>query len=32
MMFSDKAKRVMCIILAGIMILSVGSVVLSVIF
>ncbi len=31
-MFSEKMKRVMCIILAGIMILSVGSVVLSVIF
>ena len=31
-MFSDKMKRVMCIILAGLMLLSVGSVVLSVIF
>ena len=31
-MFSEKAKRAICIILAGLMALSVGSVVLSVIF
>lgn len=31
-MFSDKSKKVICFILAGLMLLSVGSVVLSVIF
>ncbi len=31
-MFSDKAKRAICIVLAALMLLSVGSVVLSVIF
>ncbi len=32
MMFSDKMKKGMCIFLAALMLLSVGSVVLSVIF
>jgi hypothetical protein len=31
-MFSDKMKRAVCIVLAALMFLSVGSVVLSVIF
>jgi hypothetical protein len=31
-MFSDKAKKAICFILAALMILSVGSVVLTVIF
>ncbi len=31
-MFSDKMKRVICFILAGIMVLSVGSVLVTVIF